>query len=122
MPLPGNYNINLYQGDTFTHDFQLIQNIGGVEQPIDLGGATPLAQVRLRPDDEEIIAEFDVEITEALEGKLRIFMDNDQTRLLPRVSFYDIQTVDGDDGSVRTWVAGKINSPREVSRDYEDGE
>jgi len=122
MSTPANFNLTIYQGDTFTSDFQLIQNIGGEDQPVPLSGFTPLSQIRLRPEDEEVIAEFQVEITDAEEGKFRLFMDNDQTRFLPRVSFYDFQTVDDIDGSVKTWLAGKINSPREVSRDYEDGE
>ena len=122
MSIPANFNLTIYQGDTFTSDFQLIQNIGGEDQPVHLGGLTPLAQIRIRPDDEDVIAQFDVQITDEEEGKFRFFIDNDQTRFLPRVSFYDFQTVDGEDGSVKTWLAGKINSPREISRDYNDGE
>ena len=122
MAIPANYNITIYQGDTFTSDFQLLQQIGGEEQPVDLTELTPLAQVRLRPEDEEVIAEFDVSLTDSSEGKFRLFIDNDQTRFLPRVSFYDVQTVDQITGFVKTWVAGKLNSPREVSRDYNNGE
>jgi len=122
MSTPANYNLTIYQGDTFVNDFQLIQNIGGVDQPVPLTNLSPLAQVRLRPEDEIVIADFTVEITDAEDGKFRLFMDNDETRLLPRVSFYDLQTVDDIDGTVKTWLAGKVNSPREVSRDYIDGE
>ena len=122
MAIPANYNITIYQGDTFTSDFQLLQEIGGEEQPVDLTEFTPLAQVRLRPEDEEVIAEFDVSLTDSSQGKFRLFIDNDQTRFLPRVSFYDVQTVDEVTGFVKTWVAGKLNSPREISRDYNDGE
>lgn len=120
MATPANFNITIYQGDTFLSDFQLLQEIGGEEQPVDLTEFTPLAQVRLRPEDEEVIAQFIISLTDASQGKLRLFMDNDQTRDLPRVSFYDVQTVDNVTGFVKTWIAGKLNSPREVSRDYED--
>jgi len=122
MAIPANYNITIYQGDTFINDFQIVQKVGGVEEPVDLSYFIPLAQIRLRPDDEEIIAQFDVEVTDAVEGKFRLFAGNDQTRFLPRVSFYDFQTVDIESGFVKTWIAGKVNSPREVSRDYNDGE
>lgn len=122
MSTPANYNLTIYQGDTFVNDFQLIQNIGGVDQPVPLTNLSPLAQVRLRPEDEIVIADFTVEITDAEDGKFRLSMGNDETRLLPRVSFYDFQTVDDIDGTVKTWLAGKVNSPREVSRDYTDGE
>lgn len=120
MSVPANYNITIYQGDTFINDFQILQEIGGVEQPIDLTEFTPLAQVRLRPEDEETIAEFVVSITDSSQGKFSLFINNDQTRFLPRVSFYDVQTVDQVTGFVKTWVAGKLNSPREISRDYDD--
>lgn len=120
MAIPANLNITIYQGDTFTNDFQLIQEIGGEDQPVDLTEFSPLAQVRVRPEDEDIIAQFVISLTDSSQGKFRLFMDNDQTRNLPRVSFYDVQTVDQITGFVKTWVAGKLNSPREISRDYND--
>ena len=122
MSIPGNYNITMYQGDTFVHDFQVVRVIGGVEQPVDFTEHIPLSQVRVRAEDEEVVAEFAVTYIDAEMGKVRLSMDSEITRDLPRVSFYDFQTVDTVTGFVKTWVAGKLTSPREVSRDYEDGE
>lgn len=118
MSVPANYNITIYQGDTFTRNFQIVRDIGGVEAPIDLTELTPLAQIRLRPEDQEVIAAFNVSYIDAQQGILNLSMTDDDTRLLPRVCFYDFQTRDQVSDVVKTWMAGKIISPRETSRDY----
>lgn len=118
MSLPANYNITIYQGDTFTRNFQLVRDTGGVETPIDLSELTPLAQIRLRPEDEETIAEFTVTYIDEQQGTVNLSMSDADTRLLPRVAFYDFQTRDQVTDVVKTWMAGKIISPRETSRDY----
>lgn len=120
MALPANFNITIYQGDTYNRPFQLLQVVEGSEEPLNLEEFSALSQVRLRPEDDDIIVEFVVSIVDASQGKFRLFLSSEETRLLPRVSFYDLQTVDTITGDVRTWLAGKINSPREVSRDYSD--
>lgn len=121
MSLPANYNITIYQGDTFTRNFQLTRETGGQNVPIDMSELTPLAQVRLRPDDSEVIAEFTVTYIDQQQGIVNISMADDDTRLLPRTSFYDFQTRDQVTNVVKTWMAGKIISPRETSRDYNGG-
>jgi hypothetical protein len=118
MAGPASFNLTIYQGDTFKRDFQFVRVTGGQEVPVDLSELVPLSQVRLRPEFGEIIADFDVTITSPEEGKISIFMESEESRLLPRVSYYDIQTRDPVTGIVKTWLAGKILSPREVSRDY----
>lgn len=121
MSVPANYNITIYQGDTFTRNFQLVRDTGGVEAPIDLSELTPLAQIRLRPEDEEVIAAFTVTYIDQEQGILNLSMTDDDTRNLPRVCFYDFQTRDQVSDVVKTWMAGKIISPRETSRDYNGG-
>jgi hypothetical protein len=120
MAGPANFNLTIYQGDTFVRSFQLVRITGGVELPVDLSELDPLCQVRLKPEFEEVIATFSVSYLDASEGKFRILMESEDTRLLPRVCFYDFQTRDPISGIVKTWLAGKILSPLEVSRDYED--
>jgi hypothetical protein len=121
MSVPATFNLTIYQGDTFSRSFQLVRVVGGEEVPIDLSEQVPLCQARLRPEFEDVIAQFDVSYIDAESGQFTIELDNERSRLLPRVSFYDIQTFDPVTGIVKTWLAGKILSPREVSRDYEDG-
>jgi hypothetical protein len=118
MSVPANYNITIYQGDTFTRNFQLVRDTGGQELPIDLSELEPLAQIRLRPDDDEVIAEFVVTYIDASQGIVNLSMSTEDTRNLPRVAFYDFQTQDPISDVVKTWLAGKIISPRETSRDY----
>ena len=118
MVLPADYTLTIYQGDTFSRNFQVVRQTPTGEEPFDFTEYVPLAQVRFRPDDTEIIAEFDVTYVDQEQGIVNLFMGDDQSRLLPRVSFYDFQTRDDVTGDVKTWFGGRLQSPREVSRDY----
>lgn len=118
MSLPISYDITIYQGDTYTQNFTLSQVSGGVENAVDLTGKTLLAQVRAKPEDEAILASFTVTVNDAQAGDFTIGLPSTSSKDLSRTSFYDIQTKDDVSGEVKTWIAGKISSPREVSRDY----
>lgn len=119
MSVPAAYNMVIYQGDTFSRNFQVVRQTPTGEEPFDFTEYIPLAQIRLRPEDEEVIAQFIAVYVDAEDGRINLFMSDEDTRNLPRISFYDFQTRDDVDGSVKTWFSGKITSPREVSRDYD---
>jgi len=118
LSLPADYNMTIYQGDSFSRTFQVIRQATTGEEPIDFTEYTPLAQIRLRPEDEETIAEFQVTYVDSEIGLVNLFIGDEDTRNLPRVCFYDFQTRDDVSGLVKTWFAGRIRSPREISRDY----
>lgn len=121
MSIPADHTLTIYQGDTFSRTFQVVRQTAAGEESFDFTEYTPLAQVRLRPEDEEVIAQFDVTYIDPVNGLVNLFMDDESTGTLPRLSFYDFQTRDDVSGLVKTWFGGRLRSPREISREYEVG-
>jgi hypothetical protein len=100
----------LYQGDDFTLQLDVAEASG---DPLDLAGATPLAQIRLTPGDEFAAGEFDVTTGED-PGVLFLHLTHAVSTTLPRATVWDCQITQG--GVVTTLAAGTITMTPEVSR------
>jgi hypothetical protein len=122
MPLPGKFNILLYQGDTFTREFIIEQNVAGELEPVDFTEHSMLGMVRNHSTSNKIIAVFQIDFEDDGEddarssGRFVARLTSQQTSRLPRTSVYDIQSVDESTGETKTWVYGRIRAIGEVSR------
>lgn len=80
------------RGDDWTVDGQLTR----ADEPVDLTGATVVAQIRRRPDTD-LIAEWTVTVTDATDGELTLSLGREVTEGIdPGMYRYDIEVTDGD--------------------------
>lgn len=95
--VPGRYDITIYQRATFSLQIKL---------PIDLTGHQVVAQVW---DDKRRrkYADFDVNITDAVEGKFTISIDSDVTRDFKKQGEWDLMVIYAD-GTRQYWLAGDV--------------
>lgn len=113
MTLPATKNITIYQGDTFVFPFRVKTRSGINTVPVDLTGASAQAQIRAK--DGTILAEFAAEITDPLEGQVRLTLSNTQTAALTQKGIWDCQIIRAD-GTVKTYLAGQVSLAKEVTR------
>lgn len=115
MAAPGTLNLNVYQGDTAVYDLVLSRSTAdGTELPVDLTGATGVAQIRKSPKDSTILASFTVSFPEPTAGKARMTLVPNET-LKSGTWVWDVQITEAD-GTVKTWLAGSIVITPGVSR------
>lgn len=113
--LPGTYDISVYQGDTFSDIAMItIPNLTSYLGPADLSGATVSAQLRLRFDSEEPLAEFDIEVLDAVERQIRPTIAAEATKsITARKGVWDLQVAQGD--WEKTILKGVVRFTREVT-------
>lgn len=114
---PGEYNISVYQGDTFSDiDKITIPDLSSRLGPADLTGDVEVsAQIRLKADSEETIAEFDIEVLDESAREIRPTIPAAETAgIAVKKGFWDLQVRDGD--WVGTILKGKVTFTREVTR------
>lgn len=122
MPLPGKFNILLYQGDSFQREFIIEQNVDGELVPVDFTEHSMLGMVRSHSASSKIISVFDIDFISdgeddsRADGTFVASLTSRQTSRLPRSSVYDIQSVDESTGEVKTWVHGGVRAVGEVTR------
>jgi hypothetical protein len=122
MPLPGKFNLLLYQGDSFRKEFVIEQNVDGELVPVDFTEHTMLGMVRSHSASTKIIAVFSIEFEDDGEdnaraaGRFIASLTSQQTSRLPGTAVYDIQSVDEATGEVKTWIYGRVRAIREVTR------
>jgi len=117
MATPGNFPLEVYQGDTaeFTLSFTR-KNADGTTEPVDFTGAVGLSQIRRAPRDPSKLAEFEVTFPDAIGGVVKMVLPANQSGLLGvQTGVYDLQITDVD-GRVRTWLAGTVTVTPGVSR------
>jgi hypothetical protein len=123
MPLPGRYNIVIYQGDDFDRDFLIEENIEGELVPVNFTDHTIHAFVRSHPSAPSVIGVFDIlwpsngeDDEDYSMGMFNASLKSEDTSKFPKTCVYDIQSVDNATGRKKTWVYGTIRVIREVTR------
>ena len=109
--LPSNSDLVVYKGDYVEILLTLKDSVGA---PIDLTGATPRAQLKSDYSDRQP-KEFNCTVTDALAGKVRVFLSSAVTsELLPGSFIWDFQITSAD-GNTRTYLAGDVTVYNEVT-------
>lgn len=112
-PLPADMPLTLYRGDTRIWEQTFTTSDG---EPIDLTGHDIAAQVRTSRDSSDVLTSFDVELTRAAEGVIRLTLTSVQTAALPATAYWDLQLTRTADQFVRTYITGKIRIRGDVTR------
>jgi hypothetical protein len=119
MPLPGNLNIEMYQGNSFTRDFLIENDVEGELVPVDFSDHVLSGFIRTHPTSGRVLAVLGFDFPndgEDSQGEFTAFLTPTQTLRLPPKCVYDIQSVNENTGEVRTWVYGAIKVIRQVTR------
>lgn len=108
-------NIHFVQGDTFRRTLFFYQlDVDGVTQiPEDVSTWTIAAQIRRRASSSTAI-DFDVDMTDAVNGNVTISITDDDAATLSENNVWDLQRI--VNGETRTLLAGAVTADREVTR------
>lgn len=99
---------DITKGDTFLSRTITIEVNGS---PLDLTGATPLMQLRLRPG-AKVEHEFDLTISDAAGGEITI--NEFDVELDYKTYYYDLQITLSDD-TILTYIKGKFKVLSDIS-------
>lgn len=119
MPLPGIFNISMYQGNSFVKDFLIENDVDGELVPVDFSDHVITGFVRSHPTSGRVLAVFAVDVFEDGEdvyGEFSVSLSPNETLRLPPKCVYDIHSVNESTGELRTWVYGAIKVIRQVTR------
>jgi len=104
-------DLYIYEGDDYTFN---------VVFDFELDTYTPTSEIRRMPGSSALITSFAVTKPDVGTGDgagirtLQLDLNEQQTRLLPNMCYYDIQMVDAN-GVTKTYVTGKIFVTKEVT-------
>lgn len=101
------YDLTIRQGDShsFTVDF-----------PFDITGYQMLAQIRLYAGQEVALAQWDIEVLDAVAGTVRLSLASGVTKQLPPKSVWDLQlTTESDADFQLTYLQGTLIVERQIS-------
>lgn len=108
IPSPAaQYDLSLIQGDVFSQSFQF---------DVSLVNRLVTAQARLYPENGTVAATFTVTVDDAETGLITLSLTEDQTRILPLRSYWDMELSDTDGGNSTTVMSGRVFCQREVTR------
>ena len=117
---PPTFNIEIYQGDTFSMFMRLraLDSNGDPGDYIDLTGSTAKAQIRANaaavdPPDAEFTCTLGNQGT--VPGSLFVELTHTQTAALTGNGVYDVQVTHAD-GRIRTYLAGTTTLIKEITR------
>lgn len=113
--IPGEYDIEIYQGDTYYGPVITLPNLSGLGGPADLTTAVVTAQVRTKETAPDALAEFEVEGVDDVARQVRLTLSHEDTAALTvKKGVWDLQVEEG------TWVGtvlkGQVVIAREVTR------
>lgn len=113
--IPGEYDITLYQGDTYYGPLITLPDLSGFGGPSDLTTATVTAQIREKETSEAILASFDVSIVDDVARVVQLTISHvDTAALAAKKGVWDLQVEEG------TWTGtvlrGAVAISREVTR------
>lgn len=115
MAAPGTFDLDLYQGDTAAYRLTLTRtSADGVEAPVDLTGATGLAQIRKNVRDANVLATLEVTFPDPVNGKVLLQLPADES-IKAGNGVWDLQVTEAD-GTVKTWLRGAVTIDAGVSR------
>jgi hypothetical protein len=104
-------DLYIYEGDDYT--FNIVFDF-------ELDSYTPTAEIRQMPGSSALITTFTITKPDVGTGDgaglrtLQLDLSEEQTRILPKTCYYDIQMVDAN-GVTKTYVTGKIFVTKEVT-------
>jgi hypothetical protein len=117
--IPGKLNLTgdsaIYQGDTYLRIAEItLPDFSALGGPSDLSSPTTV-QAQVRDEEQELLGEFDVEILDEEERKVRPTMSAETTATLPLTSeasraYWDLQVVNG------SWVSTVLRGTVSVLR------
>lgn len=108
--LPGLLNLSLYRGD----DENFMVTITEDGTPAVLPSTGWLAQIRAKATaDSPVLAEIEIDTTDAGSGVLRFSLSGADTADLPKKSKWDLQCASPE---VRTYLAGDVLMTEQVSQ------
>lgn len=117
--LPGEYNFDLYEGDTCSFSVTYSEGAEGEEVPVDLTGCTFSAQFRQKKADAAATASMVVTMDPdqtTNTGKMSLFLNAANSELLvSKRYFWDLE-VTWPSGKVQTILAGVVSVIKDVSR------
>lgn len=100
-------DITITQGDSYSFV---------VDFPFDITGYEFLAQIRQYAGGPIALAQWDVEVVDAVNGQIRLSLGAQASKQLPDRSVWDLQlTVADDPDFQKTWVRGNLIAERQVS-------
>ena len=103
----GLYDIELYQGDSWSGEFQF---------PFDVSQLEFKAQIRTYPDSPAIYATFDITVLDAADGRIRLSLTRDDTTKLPVRAWWDLQATSPDDSTFeQTYVRGQVITSQQIT-------
>lgn len=103
----GMYDIELYQGDSWSGEFEF---------PFDISQLEFKAQIRTYPNSPAIYATFDITIIDAGNGRIRLELDRDATKRLPVRAWWDLQATSPDDTDFeQTYVRGQVITSQQIT-------
>jgi len=107
--LPADVRLNLYAGDSFTVDLELLNPDTG--EPLDLSSTTVRSQIRAVPGAPILDT-----LNPAVEGnRIRLNLTPEASAVLPANTRWDVDTTT-DDGWVTTLAGGTLNLAAEITR------
>lgn len=115
IPLSGPTEADIlhYRGDSGQFRLTFTDN-EDPPNPIDVSGMAWDADIRLKRNDEDPIAQFEVVPVVGQNNAVDVILTFEEARKLPKKCYYDIEMTDGDD--VTTVIYGEIKSSEDVSR------
>ena len=107
------YNLEIYQGQTFSLSLTLRDNNG---TPLNLGGYAISGFLKTKYSDSGKLTDLNVAITDANNGIVTLGIPASGTAALPvNYAFYDIEMLNSGDGTVTKVLAGKASIYPEVT-------
>jgi hypothetical protein len=107
-------DIEVYQGDDWAG---IVSVVDANDNPVDLTGFTPAAQVRLGPADNwPVLVEMSATVDGVTQGQINLAMTSAQTAALTCNYLWDLQITDAANVST-TLMSGRVLVTQEITRE-----
>lgn len=110
---PTEVDIIAYRGDSGRFRITVTDN-EDPPNPIDISGMTWDADIRLKKNDDEVLASFDVVPVTGQPQSVDVILTKEEAAKLPKKSYYDVEMTNGT--ARTTLVYGEIKATEDVSR------
>ena len=108
------YNFVMNQGETFEMSLQLLYTD---RRPFNLTNHTVRGMLRNRYEDIDPLVSFTTTVVDAVAGKIRLNLTDEQTAGLDFIkAVYDVEVENTDTGVVTRAIQGYITLSKEVTR------
>lgn len=113
--IPGNYDIQIYQGDSYYGPLITLPDLSSFGGPADLTTATVTAQIRKKATSTDVLAEFEVDVVDDEASQLRLKLSPAETAAITaEEGVWDLQVEEGE--WTGTPLAGAVTFSKEVTR------